>query len=285
MYNFGSPKVGNWAYAQFYDKLVPDSFRTVVDGDIVVGVPPLFGYSHVGTQVLIDPIGAGSIIIDPSFVERRLRTSMKSSISAHTMSVYSKGLWGVRHAAEYIQRFGSLNDSDHQIDMMKLSLMEENILRKPTGEHVFDPLPADSLRGEVNSQASSELSMHSIAASEISVHDNLDESHQRRLSDLEDGAPELFPVPIADEEPNRDYSIYDVADRVSDAVSVLFQRASMLFQTAVGEKPLNEHELNRIMRARMPRRMVSEEVDDNVALLAPSDPNKQIEMSLWGGNG
>ncbi|KAJ1408063.1 hypothetical protein B484DRAFT_309816, partial [Ochromonadaceae sp. CCMP2298] len=79
MYNFGSPRVGNSPFANFYDRIVPNSYRVVVDGDIVPALPPPSKYTHVGTEILIDSVGAGSIIIDPSFVERWLRTHMKSS--------------------------------------------------------------------------------------------------------------------------------------------------------------------------------------------------------------
>ena len=86
MYNFGCPKVGNWAFAEHYDKNVPDSFRIVVDGDLVSAVPPTRDYAHIGTQVIVDSIGAGSIIIDPSFVERHLHTSIKTSVSVHSLN-------------------------------------------------------------------------------------------------------------------------------------------------------------------------------------------------------
>ena len=89
MYNYGSPQVGNGSFAQFYNRIVPDSFRTVVDGDLFTSLPPT-GYSHVGTQALIDKIGSGSIIIDPSFIERRLRTQTKSSLFVHSLMVYRK---------------------------------------------------------------------------------------------------------------------------------------------------------------------------------------------------
>ena len=89
MYNYGSPRVGNGSFSQFYNRVVPDSFRTVVDGDLVTSLPPT-GYSHVGTQALVDNLGSGSIIIDPSFIERRLRTQTKSSVSVHSLLVYRK---------------------------------------------------------------------------------------------------------------------------------------------------------------------------------------------------
>jgi hypothetical protein len=92
MYNFGSPKIGNWKFAQLYDRYLPNSFRVVTDGDIVCGLPPTMSYFHIGTEVLIDSQGAGTIIIDPSFVERRLRTRVATSFSVHAMSVYELGL-------------------------------------------------------------------------------------------------------------------------------------------------------------------------------------------------
>lgn len=89
MYNFGSPRVGNGFFALLYNRIVPDSFRTVVDGDLVTSMPPT-GYRHVGTQAVVDNLGAGSIIIDPSFIERRLRTHTKTSVSVHSLLVYRK---------------------------------------------------------------------------------------------------------------------------------------------------------------------------------------------------
>jgi hypothetical protein len=69
-----------------YNRCVPNSFRVVVDGDLVSAVPPTSAYSHVGTQILVDSLGAGSLIVDPSFVERRLHTRMRMSIKSHSMS-------------------------------------------------------------------------------------------------------------------------------------------------------------------------------------------------------
>lgn len=89
MYNFGSPRVGNGFFALLYNRIVPDSFRTVIDGDVVTSMPPT-GYRHIGTQALVDNLGAGSIIIDPSFIERRLRTHTKSSVSVHSLLIYRK---------------------------------------------------------------------------------------------------------------------------------------------------------------------------------------------------
>lgn len=104
MYNFGSPRVGNGNFAVLYDNKVPNAFRIAVDGDIVTGIPPKTArYKHVGTTVVIDGSGTGSVIIDPSFVERRLQFSSKSSVKAHFLNYYRIGLSGAKRASEEIR--------------------------------------------------------------------------------------------------------------------------------------------------------------------------------------
>lgn len=51
----------------------------------------------------MDAQGAGSIIVDPSFVERRLRTKIRASLFSHAMALYRGGLNGVKEASLYMQ--------------------------------------------------------------------------------------------------------------------------------------------------------------------------------------
>ena len=135
MYSFGSPRVGNSSFAQLFNRMVPDSFRTVIDGDVVTSVPPT-GYRHIGTEALVDNLGAGSIILDPSFIERRLRTNTKSSVSVHSLLVYRKGLQGVKDAAEYMKQRamdpGLLpSEKKKNMDAVRLAL-SATVLRRTT---------------------------------------------------------------------------------------------------------------------------------------------------------
>ena len=58
-----------------------------------------------GTEVLIDGLErSGSLIIGPSFVERRLRVKTKSSVSAHNLEVYRAGLVAIIDDAMYNKR-------------------------------------------------------------------------------------------------------------------------------------------------------------------------------------
>lgn len=52
---FGSPRVGNRAFAHSYNLRVPVTYRLVYGHDTVCKVPPkILGYEHVGTRILVD---------------------------------------------------------------------------------------------------------------------------------------------------------------------------------------------------------------------------------------
>lgn len=121
MYNFGSPRVGNRGFAQMFDRMIRSSFRVVVDGDLVTGLPPA-GYKHIRTSVLIDGGGSGSIILDPSLVEKRLRAHSRASVAAHSLIVYKRGLMGIKMATEYMKAYAHNFDVSGEIDTIKLAV-------------------------------------------------------------------------------------------------------------------------------------------------------------------
>jgi triacylglycerol lipase len=54
-YTFGSPRVGNDAFAESYNVRVPNSWRVVNGWDAVVGLPaPWRGYRHVDTDIKLE---------------------------------------------------------------------------------------------------------------------------------------------------------------------------------------------------------------------------------------
>jgi hypothetical protein len=53
LYNFGSPRVGNKAFATEFNRAVPHSWRLIARNDAVVNVPRLVGYCHVGHAVIV----------------------------------------------------------------------------------------------------------------------------------------------------------------------------------------------------------------------------------------
>jgi hypothetical protein len=72
-----------------------------VDGDVVPAVPPFKKYVHVGTEILIDGLGqSGSIIINPSYVEKKLMQKTKSSVMGHLLGAYKNGLDNIKDVSE-----------------------------------------------------------------------------------------------------------------------------------------------------------------------------------------
>lgn len=123
LYNFGSPRVGDFSFAREFNKLIPDAFRTVVDGDLVTAVPSFYwGFQHIGVEVLVDANESGSIIIDPSFVERRLRTHTKSSVAAHSLIVYRQGIESVKRASEFLKSKIESSADDRDVDLIRLAI-------------------------------------------------------------------------------------------------------------------------------------------------------------------
>lgn len=55
---------------------------------------PSWWYTHVGTKVLIDGRGRGSLIMDPSFVEKRFFVRSKRYVLSHLTEAYQAGLRG-----------------------------------------------------------------------------------------------------------------------------------------------------------------------------------------------
>jgi hypothetical protein len=160
MYNFGSPKVGNFGFKLLYDKIVPNSFRVVIDGDLVVGLPPQ-GYDHIGTEILLDSLGAGSIIIDPSFVEKWLRTHMKSSVTVHSLLYYRKGLLGLKLAAEYLKKYADeIKQEDRDPLKLVVQLRDSHKIEKLVALHQDLPAILATIQEEGDGEGEGEESFH-----------------------------------------------------------------------------------------------------------------------------
>ena len=51
VYTFGQPRVGNAAFAKWFETQIPQTYRLVHNADIVPHVPPSnFGFQHSSTQ-------------------------------------------------------------------------------------------------------------------------------------------------------------------------------------------------------------------------------------------
>ena len=167
LYSYGSPKVGNASWVELYNKAVPDTFRRVyyfiiynctyfitlyvffyidndrivADGDIIPGLSPLPNYSHTGNEVLIDDLGdSGTIIVNPTYIEKTLIQKTKASVAAHSLDAYMNGLENVMLAAQQ-QRDNSINSNSnpivHHDDTKKVLTVSDSLYLSTTSRPSF----------------------------------------------------------------------------------------------------------------------------------------------------
>ncbi len=87
LYGYGSPRVGNRAFAKSYNKRVPLSFRIVTRGDMVTKVPPvIMGYRHVGIGYkLPSPVNSDNHSIR-SYIQSLIATTQFRQIEILTIA-------------------------------------------------------------------------------------------------------------------------------------------------------------------------------------------------------
>lgn len=71
VHTFGSPRVGNFAYADFFNRTIPYSVRMTHQSDIVPSLPPAsFGFHHVPREVWSFNIELGALV--PDFIFQKV---------------------------------------------------------------------------------------------------------------------------------------------------------------------------------------------------------------------
>lgn len=65
-YNYGSPRVGNKAFAEEFDRLVPNAWRVANSNDAVTLVPRMLGYCHVGHRAQLEADGGLQLLRNSS---------------------------------------------------------------------------------------------------------------------------------------------------------------------------------------------------------------------------
>ncbi|KAA8494630.1 Lipase [Porphyridium purpureum] len=99
LYTYGSPKVGNRAFARRFSVLVPHSWRVVNKDDFITNNPKdtWEHYEHVPRAVLVDE--GGNLIIDPVFADMTLFHG--SHALPHLMGSYRE------HMVKFVEASGS----------------------------------------------------------------------------------------------------------------------------------------------------------------------------------
>jgi hypothetical protein len=105
LYTFGAPRVGNSAWQILVDRKITNYFRCVIWSDIVTDSPPKsIGFAHPGQRVQLEFSANGSLSINPSFLEKQMRSKVHRTVAArHLLSSYIKSVSGVIHAALFLE--------------------------------------------------------------------------------------------------------------------------------------------------------------------------------------
>eukprot|EP00733_Pompholyxophrys_punicea_P000416 Pompholyxophrys_punicea_v1_NODE_114_length_3391_cov_11.826439.p1 type:complete len:789 gc:universal NODE_114_length_3391_cov_11.826439:976-3342(+) len=107
-YTFGQPQVGNFRYAQEYNRLVPKTFRVVNDADLVTRAYRLL--VHHNHEVVIDK--QGNVLELATFLERVFLTSPALGLSAHFLSSYRESLLNCEKKNELLKNFKPLQQNE-----------------------------------------------------------------------------------------------------------------------------------------------------------------------------
>ena len=95
VYTFGSPRVGNRAFARFYDAHVCCNHWNIINGhDAVVQGGKFALYKHVGRKAFVNP--RGDLIVRPGFEEATFLTWFLSErVAHHFISAYRLSMYAV----------------------------------------------------------------------------------------------------------------------------------------------------------------------------------------------
>ena len=209
LYNFGSPKVGNRPFAHLINRLVPNSFRVKCDGDIVTEMP-LSGYKHVGTEIVVDGKGCGSIIIDPSFVEKWLRPT-KRGISVHFLDKYKQALEGILRVHNALASMGTLSNgtskrrSTHAVldeKIIEYRRMVSGRLALEDGIVGDEKVPVEKSMGHAGNDATEKMNK----GDHMRRKDGEDEADEHEQESAESSAPN-FRIPMLSYALSQTYNI------------------------------------------------------------------------------
>ncbi|KAK9902208.1 hypothetical protein WJX75_007799 [Coccomyxa subellipsoidea] len=94
-YTYGSPRVGNHAFAREFDKVVPHCWHIINNQDAVARSPKFLGlYKRAGHVVIINK--SGDMIVRPSFIENSvLQVPFGGSVGDHLLGSYLRSFLAI----------------------------------------------------------------------------------------------------------------------------------------------------------------------------------------------
>jgi hypothetical protein len=138
VYTFGSPRVGDLAFASYFDKIVPDTFRIVNEKDLVPHIPQRFlGFRHVSREIWYH--GAGGRFKQCNGGEDdACSNSINLHVDEHSIkdhAVYLDQPMGCRPAD--LSRMGLINLLEEEVEIKRSVNPLEKLKAKYTDQDVL----------------------------------------------------------------------------------------------------------------------------------------------------
>jgi len=141
VYTFGSPRVGDLAFASYFDKIIPDTFRVVHNQDLVPHIPQRFlGFRHVSREVWYYQEAGGSFKLCNGGEDDACSNSVNLHVDEHS----------IKDHALYLDQPMGCRRSDLSLQGL-VSLLEEEVTLRSS-----DPIDKLQALVEVDSEAESE---------------------------------------------------------------------------------------------------------------------------------
>jgi hypothetical protein len=127
LYTFGSPRVGDLAFATYFDKIVPDTYRIVNNKDLVPHIPQRFlGFRHVSREVWYYGETAGQFKQCNGGEDDSCSNSVNLHVDEHSIkdhAVYLDQPMGCRPAD--LSRMGLISLIEESVEVTPSSPMEK----------------------------------------------------------------------------------------------------------------------------------------------------------------
>lgn len=123
-YNFGSPMVGNQAFTESFNDLVPRCWRIVNEKDAVSQVPRMIGYAHGGRKVLLRKNGT----VEFAGVED-MDVGEDTSIGQVIKKLSLSTIMSLASQVKALESFESLPSDDKDVDIDGIIQSEVNAMQ------------------------------------------------------------------------------------------------------------------------------------------------------------
>lgn len=155
LYTFGSPRVGDLAFATYFDKIVPDTYRIVHNKDLVPHIPQRFlGFRHVSREIWYYGAAGGQFKQCNGGEDDACSNSVNLHVDEHSIkdhAVYLDQPMGCRPAD--LSRMGLINLIEESVEVSRSTNPLEKLRAKYTDQDVLLEIESEKVQSDAELDA------------------------------------------------------------------------------------------------------------------------------------